>query len=410
METNGAGLSVLPTRRHLLLLLAAMTPLSGQGQQSTLLLLRSSDIPLLKQHLQAAEGPLAAERESLRKAADLALTQGPWSVTDTRPKDTPAGKNDYFSEGPYWWPDPAAPNGPYLRRDGEVNPDTFTNNYRDMSQLADAVLCLALAGALFSDGRYTERAWLLLRVWFVDAETRMNSNLEFGQAIRGRLWGRGIGLIDTVQLIRLIQGVMILETDIGIDRDVSHGLKAWFRDFLRWMTTSEKGIESRDNGNNHSTWWATQVATYATYLRDETSLLKAWTLFYESIIPKQFLANGSAPKEEERTKSLTYSAMNLDGLSILCRIGQMWQMDLWDFEAENGASPAKAVAYLLPYWEKPSNWTHPQLEPTTPSRALFPCLAGWGLGEPSYVDRHRKIGCTGNELARLLRLLMALPA
>jgi hypothetical protein len=173
------------------------------------------------------------------------------------------------------------------------------------------------------------------------------------------------------------------------------------------MMTSEKGIDERDHGNNHSTWWAAQVAAYATWLGDERALLRAWTLFYEQIIPKQFLANGSAPKEEERTRSLSYSAMNLDGVATLCRIGEIWDLDLWDFEGENGASAAKAVAYLLPFLQDPSRWTKPQISPVQTSRHYFPALAGWGLRHPEWVQAQRRLGCEGREICRWVRLLMA---
>lgn len=383
-------------------------PLSGQRNGKPLLLLRASDVTLLKRALHDADRPLAKERAQLETDARAALAKGPWSVTTERPKGTPAGPNDFFSEGPYWWPDPARPSAPYIRRDGEVNPDRFTRNHDDLRALCETVLCLATAAVLLEEPRYASHAWNLLRVWFVDEATRMNPNLEFGQAIRGRLWGRGIGLIDTVPLIWLVQGIMLLEASGHTDGGAA-GVRNWFRDFLRWMTTSEKGVEERDNGNNHSTWWAAQVAAYATYLGDESSLLRAWTLFYEAIVPKQFLADGSAPKEEERTRSLSYSAMNLDGLGVLCRIGQLWELDLWEFEAENGASPAKAVAYILPYLEDPAKWTKPQITPFQKNRHLFPALAGWGLGLPEYVEAQRRLGCEGREFCRWVRMLMALP-
>lgn len=374
-----------------------------------MLLLRDSDIVLVRQALQQPSTPLSREHQRLEGDALAALSRGPWTVTSERPKNTPAGANDYFSEGPYWWPDPAHPNGPYLRRDGEVNPDRFTRHHDDLRALAETVLCLATAGVLLNEQRYAQRAWNLLRVWFIEEATRMTPHLEFGQAIRGRLWGRGIGLIDTIPLIWLVQGVMLLEFAGMGDAPTLTGLRAWFRDFLRWMTTSEKGLEERNNGNNHSTWWAAQVAAYATFLRDEAALLRAWTLFYEEILPKQFLANGSAPKEEERTRSLSYSAMNLDGLAVLCRIGQLWELDLWEFEAPNGASAAKAVGYLLPFLETPASWTKQQISPVQRDRYLFPALAGWGLGKPDWVEAQRRLGCEGREFSRWVRMLMALP-
>ena len=101
--------------------------------------------------------------------------------------------------------------------------------------------------------------------------------------------------------------------------------------------------------------------------------------------------------------------MNLDGLALLCRIGQLWSADLWEFEAENGASPAKVVAYLLPFLREPANWKKPQITPVQTDRYLFPALAGWGLGKPEYVETQKVLGCEEKEFCRWVRMLMALP-
>jgi hypothetical protein len=406
------------TRRDSLrsLVVGGLAPLLARTAQrcegQNLLLLNACDPLGIQQLASAGNEALQRELAQLRKDADLALAQGPWSVTFARPANTPAGKNDFFSEGPYWWPDPANPSGPYIRRDGEVNPNRFTRNDNDLSTLCSTVLCLATAAHLVKEGddasRYAARAWSLLRVWFVDPETRMTPHLEFGQAIRGRVWGRGIGLIDTVPLIDLVQGVMLLSLLPTRDTATEREFRAWMKEFLRWMTKSEKGVEERDNGNNHSTWWAAQVAAYATYLKDDAALLAAWTLYFEQIVPKQLLPNGSQPKEEERTRSLSYSAMNLDGIALLCRIGQFWGMELWDYVAPNGASVAKSIAYLMPFLEDPAQWTKPQITPFDRSRVWFPALSGWGLSKPGYLAAQQRFGCRGREFSRWVRMLMAL--
>ena len=61
------------------------------------------------------------------KLATEALRPAPWSVTMHRPSGlgVTAGPHDYVSEGPYWWPDPKNPGGPYIRKDGQRNPDRF---------------------------------------------------------------------------------------------------------------------------------------------------------------------------------------------------------------------------------------------------------------------------------------------
>src|ERR1043165_8957196 len=73
----------------------------------------------------------AKPREAVRKNAESALKAGPWTVTTHRPENVSAGPNDYYSEGPYWWPDPRNPKGPYIRKDGERNPARFMGNRND---------------------------------------------------------------------------------------------------------------------------------------------------------------------------------------------------------------------------------------------------------------------------------------
>lgn len=408
------------TRREMMRILAmiGLSPFAARPARAcdgqSLLLLNSCDLVAVKQSAAAGNVAEQAELARLRKDSDAWLAQGPWSVTSARPENTPAGTHDFFSEGPYWWPDPANPSAPYIRRDGEVNPRRFTQNDSDLGRLCDAVMCLATAAHLLSEetdaSRYGKHAWNLLRVWFADPETRMNPNLEFGQAVRGRVWGRGIGLIDTVPMIHLVQGVMLLnvlpEKDVSTERE----FRAWLHDFLRWMLTSEKGVDERDQGNNHSTWWAAQVAAYATYLKDDRGLLEAWKLYFEKLVPGQLKPDGSAPKEEARTRSLSYSAMNLDGFAMLCRMGQFWNMELWEYEAAGGASVAKSIAYLMPYLEAPEKWTKPQIAPYDRSRNIFPALAGWGLAKPGYLAAQKRFGCEGRAFSRWVRLLLAMSA
>src|ERR1051326_3244492 len=90
-------------------------------------------------------------RDAIRKNAEAALRAGPWSVTTHRPEDVAAGPNDYYSEGPYWWPDPKNPKGPYIRKDGQRNPARFMGNRNDLGSMCSAVLALGLGGDLLGD-------------------------------------------------------------------------------------------------------------------------------------------------------------------------------------------------------------------------------------------------------------------
>ena len=74
-----------------------------------------ADIMMLWQDdwLQQARSELEAGQPAKRPAldaiiekADLALSRGPYSVTDKTGFPENRDIHDYYSQGPYWWPDP----------------------------------------------------------------------------------------------------------------------------------------------------------------------------------------------------------------------------------------------------------------------------------------------------------------
>jgi hypothetical protein len=104
----------------------------------------------------------------VRQNAVAARKAGPWSVTTERPEILSAGPNDYYSEGPYWWPDPKNPKGPYIRKDGERNPRRFQANRRDLGDMCSAVLALGMGAYLLGDRPSGEHVASILSAWFLD--------------------------------------------------------------------------------------------------------------------------------------------------------------------------------------------------------------------------------------------------
>lgn len=384
------------TRRELLrraALAGAALPLAAQ-QDAPRLLVNPSELNSLQ--------PSSA----LKTARDTTITKGPWSVTYTRPEGlSEAGLHDFFSEAPYWWPDPKNPNGPYIRKDGKVNHDRFVDHDIHLGSMSNAVLALSLSASLNRDTEAAERAWRVLDVWFLHPDTYMNPNLEFGQAIRGITTGRGIGIIDTRPLIWCVQGIALLERAFPNPR-LSAGLRRWFSDYVQWLTTSTKGLDERDNGNNHSTWWAAQVAAYSIFCGDRKSELKTYELCRTRLVPGQLRPDGSAPAEEARTRSLSYSIMNLDGFSLLCRLAAFRGVDLWNFKTPDGAGVLTSVEYLAPFVAAPSRWRKPQITPITLSRGYFVGLAGMAANRREWVELQQKIGHPGGSWGVLFDMLM----
>src|SRR5688572_27195858 len=87
--------------------------------------------------------------------ADQALVGATYSVAHKTRVPPSGDKHDYMSMGPYWWPDPNRPNGePYIRRDGEVNPERNGDAFdaTAMDRMGAAVEALSLA-YYFSDDK-----------------------------------------------------------------------------------------------------------------------------------------------------------------------------------------------------------------------------------------------------------------
>ena len=381
----------------------------SQAAERSLLFLSRSEAEAIKNAIAKKDLHIADLAGRLRRNAEARMETGPWSVTYSRPEGTSAGLHDFFSEGPYWWPDPAHPTGPYIRRDGEVNPNRFTTNDRDLSEMSQTVLTLGLAAWIFDESRYADRAARIISVWFVNGPTRMNPNLEYGQAIRNLLPGRGIGIIDTVPLIYAVQGMVLLEETGRWKAADVQPVRKWFSDYLVWLIHSQKGKDEKMNGNNHSTWWAAQVASYSIFVRDRSNQQLVWDLFRSYLIPHQMRPDGSCPAEESRTKSLGYSAMNLNGFALLCRLAQNQGVDLWHFHDAQGSGVEKAVAYLEPFVLRPEKWEKKQIQPFQGDHAFFLALAGIGLKSDEYVRSYRKLRKLDSSWYVLLEMILDLP-
>ncbi len=119
----------------------------------------------------------AFDRVRVLRNARKYLADKPVTVTAAQSKRSAGGLHDFFSEGDYWWPDPAKPDGPYVQRDGMTNPDNFVQHRQFLMKLSVQVPALAAAWKLTRDKKYSAHAASHLKAWFVDESTRMNPNL-----------------------------------------------------------------------------------------------------------------------------------------------------------------------------------------------------------------------------------------
>jgi len=298
----------------------------------------------------------ATLRQSILKEADWALKQQPVTVTAESCPRSAGGKHDFYSEGDYWWPDEKNPNGPYIQKDGLTNPQNFTAHRLAMIRLSRIVGVLASAYQLTHDKKYVQQALKQLKAWFINPETLMNPNLQYAQAIKGVATGRGIGIIDTIQLMEVVKGVEAMQGAGVISNSDLKAIQNWFSQYLTWLTTHRYGKDEMNAKNNHGTCWVMQAACFALFTRNEEVINFCSNRYKEVLLPGQMATDGSFPLELKRTKPYGYSIFNLDAMTTICQLLSTPKNNLWTYETPDGRSIKKGIAYLYPYLKDKSQW------------------------------------------------------
>ncbi|MGB2866822.1 MAG: alginate lyase family protein [Bacteroidota bacterium] len=336
----------------------------------------------------------STERDRVLRAAEQFLKEQPVTIMASSSSRSAGGLHDFFSEGDYWWPDPKNPDGPYIQRDGMTNPDNFVDHRRALVRLSIQVPALTAAYKITGEERYAAHAIRHLKAWFVDEATKMNPHLKFAQAIKGKVTGRGVGIIDTIHLIEVAKAVAVLQTSKSMDPNDAVSTKQWFSDYLKWMTTHEYGLQEREAKNNHGTCWVMQVAAFAGLAGDTVTLEYCRRRFKEVLLPNQMAADGSFPLELARTKPYGYSLFNLDAMATVCQLLSTSDDNLWEFALPDGRGMRKAVAFMYPFVENKASWTHPQdvmFYQFWPVRQPFLLFAGVEFSENKYLDLWKKL-------------------
>ena len=360
---------------------------NGVTQRSTfprVFLLDAKKLEVTRELVARGDKEIEPAVRKLLNDAEKALVTGPFSVT-TKTVTPPSGdKRDYMSQAPYFWPDPKSPNGlPYVRRDGERNPEiNKINNHRVLDQMEDAVETLALAYYFRRDEKYAAKAAELLRAFFLNPDTRMNPNLQYAQGIPGINTGRGIGLIETRGLTRVVDAIGLLNGAKPWTVADQRGLEDWFAQFLKWMLESKNGKDEAAAKNNHGTYYDLQVVSFALFLRRENFARQVLETAKQKRIALQIEPDGRQPLELARTRGWSYSVGNLDGLMLLARLGENVGVDLWNYETRDGRSIRRALDFLIPFALGQKKWPYQQLG-DWPPQMLFSLIR---RASEKYVD------------------------
>lgn len=296
-------------------------------------------------------------KETVLKQSAWAMTQEPVTVTASYSTRSAGGKHDFFSEGDYWWPNPVNADSPYIQKDGLTNPDNFIAHRQAMIRFSRIVGALVSAYRITGDKKYVEHALKHCYAWFIDSSTMMNPHLLYAQAIKGRFTGRGIGIIDTIQLIEVVQALLYLENSGAVADAELADIRKWFEQYISWLTNHKYGKDEMNALNNHGTCWVMQVAAFAKFTGNKQVMNFCRQRYKEVLLPNQMADNGSFSKELQRTKPYGYSIFNLDAMVMICQLLSTPEDDLWNYTTSKGQSIKKGIEYLYPYIADKKLWT-----------------------------------------------------
>ncbi len=220
----------------------------------------------------------------------------------------------------------------------------------------------------------------------------MNPHLRYGQAVRGIVDGRGIGLIDTRNLRMAIDAAMLIKDSGELSALEMAGLQQWFKEFTNWMLTSDIGQDESNEFNNHGMFYDMQVINYALFFGDTTLAKSTLRRASNLRIGSQVAADGKQWGELERTRPFHYSAFNLEAVTNIARYGEQVGMDVWNTRKKTRGI-YNAVGYTLAFVMNPGTWPYKELsgKPEIQSAVTYLLRAERAYGAGSYAAAVAKI-------------------
>jgi len=334
-----------------------------------LLLMQEARLGQLKSAYERKEDPIRppeakAIATKIVKEADKRVGKPVITITENENLQASKDPHDYFSIGRYFWPDPSKSDGlPWVNRDGETNPDAVkASDEKKLGEMIHAVEYLSLAYYLTGNEKYGAEAARFLRGFFLDAQTKMNPHLNYGQSVPGKATGRGWGLIDTRGFMVLPDVLKLLEKCPAWTVKDREEMKAWWTAYGDWMQTSKIGLQERKAPNNHGAAYDVQLAAVLVMAEKKDEAKKVLGESLPARLDAHITPEGKQPRELARTKSWSYSCFNLKNICKGAVMARSLGIDLWNHEGEVGrGSLKKAMLYLVPFLKNPEGWQEKQI-------------------------------------------------
>ncbi|WP_032096201.1 MULTISPECIES: alginate lyase family protein [unclassified Alteromonas] len=330
-----------------------------------LIYLNEERLLISKQRLSEGQEPYQDAYEKVLSIANEALEKPVDPVTNKTMLPASGDIHDYHTLGSYYWPDETKEDGlPWIYKDGQFNPISNgpETDWLRRKAMFDSLEVLTLAFYFSENAVYLEKAKDIVETWFINNDTKMNPNVDYGKAIPGKTGGTNFSIIDWTDIGKVATVAQLLKRT-GLWQEIEASkMRLWFEEYYVWLTTSDFGKLEETRKNNHGTNYDYQAIGLMLYLGKKSDAIEKLNAVKTTRIAAQIEPDGSQPLELARTKSVNYSVNNLWALARITDLGRRHTpVNLLQFESQTGASIKTAISFLVPYILGENKWKWKQI-------------------------------------------------
>ncbi|KAL0950992.1 hypothetical protein HGRIS_007737 [Hohenbuehelia grisea] len=243
---------------------------------------------------------------------------------------------------------------PYVVRDGQVNPDVRSINGPGAIQSAgQAILYNGIAYAITGSSSYASNVAKFVYAFFLDPDTGMNPNINYGQIVRGPgpkgQQGTFTGILDlrsTVKVVNAMTVLRVLESPQWTT-DLDQAMSNWMSEYTNWLVSSAIGQDTATRPNNHGSYYYSQLASARIFAGDPSGAANVLQYYFTHQFLDQIAASGEQPFEAVRTRPYHYRCFNLEAMIANAKLGDQVGLDLWSAKSKYGATIQTAVDFLM---------------------------------------------------------------
>ena len=113
-----------------------------------------------------------------------------------------------------------------------------------MNDMSQAVFFNAMSYAVTGTRSYSQKVVSFLETFFLEEDTAMSPNVNFGQIVRGigpeHRVGTFTGVLDMRGMIKVANAILAIKAAKSPDWDTQRDaeMKLWLRQYIRWLESS----------------------------------------------------------------------------------------------------------------------------------------------------------------------------